>query len=285
MRLDGPAFGFSATDLSSFSACGQRTLLDRLRVLGRASVPRYPDPRLDLLRQRGLEHERRYLDELAASGKQIVRFEPLEKEERNAEGYAARAEETLAAMKAGPDVIYQGTLYHEGWLGLVDFLLKVDHPSDLGAWSYEVADAKLAREAKAAAILQTCVYSELLERVQGVAPEQIHLYLGGPTPHVEHFRLAHFAAYYRALKGRFLNHLETAPDEPQHAPDPVDLCKVCDWRTRGSRREHARGAVAAAPGPAPGRPPRHRLPAHPRASTAPARRARAPATRPRNPPA
>ena len=39
--------------------------------------------------------------------------------------------------------------YDGRWLGPVDFLTRVESPSELGAWSYEVADAKLAREAKA----------------------------------------------------------------------------------------------------------------------------------------
>ena len=57
-------------------------------------------------------------------------------------------------MRAGADVIYQATFFDGRWRGHADFLLRVDTPSDLGAWSYEVADAKLARRVKAAAVLQ-----------------------------------------------------------------------------------------------------------------------------------
>lgn len=232
MRLDGQALRLSPTDLAAYSACGHRTLLDRLRALGLAKVQEYPDPRLELIQKKGIEHERAYLSDLEAEGKTVVRFGDLKPDERNPEGYAHRAAETLAAMRQGPDVIYQGTVYDGTWLGFVDFLLKVDTPSDLGGWSYEVADAKLAREAKATAILQTCVYSEMLARVQGVAPERIHIYLGGPRPRKVSFRLAHFAAYYRALKARFLEHVAAAHDTVPVAPDPVDLCQICDWRPR-----------------------------------------------------
>ncbi len=239
MRLDGSSVGFSPTDLAAFSACPQRTLLDRLRALGVAKPDLYPDPRLDLLRERGAEHERRYLEELRASGKRVVWFEALAKGERCPEAYARRAEETVRAMRDGPDVIYQGTLFDGAWLGFADFLIRVERPSALGAWSYEVVDAKLAREAKATALLQTCVYSDLLERVQGAAPERIHLYLGGPGPRLASFRLAHFGAYYRALKARFLIHLDGADDTPPVAPEPTDICRICDWpsRCKEERRE------------------------------------------------
>src|SRR5690606_9395255 len=99
-----------------------------------------------------------------------------------------------------------------------------------------------------------------LAAVQGAVPERVHLYLGGPDPRQVTFRLAHYAAYYRGLKGRFLVHLESAPDEPSPAPDPVELCRICDWRSRceqeraevdhlslvaGISRDHRRALEAA----------------------------------------
>ena len=47
-------------------------------------------------------------------------------------------------MQAGADVVYQGFLFDGSWLGYPDFLRKVDRPSKLGSWSYEVIDTKLA---------------------------------------------------------------------------------------------------------------------------------------------
>ncbi len=230
----------SPTDLAAFSGCAQRTWLDRARVDGLLKRMRFEDPRLDLLKQRGIEHEEGYLQRFEVEGKQVKRFGPLQEGEYgNAAAYQRRHDETLAAMREGWDVIYQGTLYEGRWLGFVDFLLKVDRPagapSVFGPWSYEVADAKLTREAKASAVLQTSVYSEMLARVQGVRPERIHLYLGGPAPRRVSFRLAHFAAYQRSLVSRMGDHLRTAPrsaDELPVAPDPVELCRICDWRAR-----------------------------------------------------
>ncbi len=80
---------------------------------------------------------------------------------------ADSVEATLAAMRDGADVIYQAPLADERWHGRADFLRKVARPSKLGGWSYEVTDAKLATETRAGTILQLCVYSSLLERLQG----------------------------------------------------------------------------------------------------------------------
>ena len=41
-------------------------------------------------------------------------------------------EATLAAMHSGVDIIYQATLEHAVWSGRVNFLRKVNTPSDLG---------------------------------------------------------------------------------------------------------------------------------------------------------
>ena len=83
--------------------------------------------------------------------------------------------ETFAAMKKGVQVIAQGALAHQGWVGRADILRRVEVPSALGEWSYEAIDTKLARETKAGAVLQLCLYSDLLTQTQGVAPENMHV--------------------------------------------------------------------------------------------------------------
>ena len=84
-------------------------------------------------------------------------------------------------MRAGVDVVYQAALIGDGWRGVADFLIRVETPSTLGAWSYEALDTKLARHAKPAYVLQLCFYSERLAALQGVAPERIHVLLGNQT--------------------------------------------------------------------------------------------------------
>ena len=45
-------------------------------------------------------------------------------------------------------------------------------------WSYDIGDTKLARSVKAGAILQMCVYADLLEGLQGIAPEWLYVITG-----------------------------------------------------------------------------------------------------------
>src|SRR5205085_1568996 len=73
----------------------------------------------------------------------------------------------------------------------------------------EVADAKLARKAKAAAVLQCCVYAEQLAAVQGIDPEHITLILGDGTEEV--LRLKDYGAYYRSVKRQFLEAISSSP--------------------------------------------------------------------------
>jgi uncharacterized protein len=58
---------------------------------------------------------------------------------------------------------------------------------------YEVVDAKLARSAKARAVLQTAFYSHLLADVQQVEPRWMHLALGNGE--FASLKVDDFAAY------------------------------------------------------------------------------------------
>ena len=49
--------------------------------------------------------------------------------------------------------------------------------------SYDIADTKLSRGVKAAAIIQMCVYADLLERLQGVKPETVYVVTGDGVEH------------------------------------------------------------------------------------------------------
>jgi predicted RecB family nuclease len=226
--LDGTLV-FSATDLSNFLACPHLTLLNRRTALGGPKPPSFPDPGLDALRQRGEEHEQAFLSRLKEGGKRIADLSSLRDGPPGRERYERHATATVDAMRAGADVIYQGLLFDGTWLGYPDFLQKVDRPSNLGAWSYEVVDAKLAREAKGGALLQILLYADLLARVQGVEPESVHLALGGPEAPLVDFRVKDYAAYFRSIRKRFLDWVSAAPEEPPKAVDPVAHCDICDW--------------------------------------------------------
>lgn len=65
-------------------------------------------------------------------------------------------------MKSSADVIYHTVFFAAPWRCDVDFLIKCNMPSNLGDFSYEVLDTKLAQTAEPKHIMQLCVYSELL---------------------------------------------------------------------------------------------------------------------------
>jgi len=164
----------SATDLSAFFACPHVTTQDMSAASGGPKPPKFDDPGAEVLRQRGHEHEAQILEAYRGDGRDVVSLTRPERGSDTGPDWPAYAAETLRHMRAGVDVIHQACLFDGQWLGLPDFLIRVDRPSGLGDWSYEVVDAKLSRTAKAGAVLQICAYSEMLEAVQGLAPDRMH---------------------------------------------------------------------------------------------------------------
>ena len=244
MQLIDGNLVYSATDLVGFLECGHLTSLERAAVSGHLDRPVREDPVLDRIAQRGQLHEERFLESLESDGVEVARLEPdpeLPFVQRLAEG----RDLTLQAMGAGADVIYQAVLF-DGWrLGYADFLGRVPHPSGLGDWSYEVWDTKLARHAKASAVLQLCMYSELLGEIQGRTPDEMHLALGGVQRETVSFRFADYAAYHRLVAREFEDTLNGTPDYPvATAPEPVEHCAMCRWSGECSAWWRARDDLA-----------------------------------------
>jgi len=227
---------FSASDLSNFLACRHVTRLDARAASGRLKPSRSYDAGFDKLIERGEKHEQNVLARFRAEGHQVVEIPKVFGEE--AEG----AQATRDAVRNGVPVIYQGALWRAptdgapALLGYPDFLVRADIlPRRDGALvanpgTYEVVDAKLARSAKARAVLQTAFYSALLADGQGAAPEFMHLALGGGT--FSSFRLADYAAYERRIRHELEVFVaadtgELPPLSPY--PEPVEHCAICRW--------------------------------------------------------
>ncbi len=227
-RIDGQIV-YSATDLVGFLACERLTELDRAVLAGLVEKPVRNDPELELIARRGREHERRFLAEQENAGRRATPIADFEGERRIPLHEAAAA--TTAALRRGDPLIYQAALFAGGWMGRADFLLRVEEPSDLGAWSYEVYDTKLAHHATAGAILQLALYSDLLAGIQGKSPVRMHVALGGSAHPLESHRVADYQAYYRRVKRLFEDFVATrAPAaRPATRPDPVEHCDVCRW--------------------------------------------------------
>ncbi len=220
----------SATDLVGYLACDHLATLELGRVEGLWDKPiRRDDPTIALIQEKGDLHEAAYLASLAAEGRTIVEI-PKDGLKTPADLRRAQAA-TLEAMRAGIDVIFQATFFDGRWRGHADFLFKrSDRPSPvLGDWSYDIADTKLARSVKGGAILQMCVYADLLEGLQGIAPEWLTVITGDRAQHS--YRTDDFSAYFRFVRDRFDERMSRGlVDGPTGTyPDPVDHCRVCTW--------------------------------------------------------
>jgi predicted RecB family nuclease len=219
----------SATDLASFLACRHRTALEIAVALGTLTRPSVDDPKLEALFARGLDHEANYVARLAAGGaSKLIALADVKDRQ-------AAIDQTIAAMRAGVDVIVQAALGDAQWYGRPDVLKKVTGESALGPWSYEVVDTKLARETKAGTILQLALYCTLLESAQGARPEHFHVV----TPDQElKYRLDDYAAYFRFVQSGLAAALAKgdAVLADENYPEPVDHCDICVWIGRCAAR-------------------------------------------------
>ena len=218
----------SPTDLTKHLGCPHVTTLDLLAIEGRAQ-PGAADDALELIFRLGLAHEDAYLRSLRARGLSVTTIEPATPEVSRAQ----RERETLAAMQSGVDVVYQGTFYDGAWGGQADFLLRVERASDLGSWSYDIADTKLARKLKVPALLQMATYAERLAVLQGVEPDKLYVVTGDGQERP--WRLVDVAAFARRARSRLRAAVE---QRPETSPAPVAHCAQCRWIERCVRHWH-----------------------------------------------
>jgi uncharacterized protein len=215
MRAGGSRIELSASDISKHAACRHLTGLDLGVARGLRPAPSYHDPALELLAERGIEHERRYVWTLINAGLRVVDLSGVS-------GGEAAVAATTDAMRSGAAAIIQAPLRGGDWFGRPDVLRRVEHPSsELGSWSYEVVDTKLAEETRAGTVLQLALYSDLLAQAQGRLPENFHVVTPEPVEPVQTFRVQDYAAYFRLLRTRIEGGAQDNPDAimAAHYPD------------------------------------------------------------------
>lgn len=219
MRMQNGEIRLSASDLMRFKGCRHATTLDLRYMEQRDILPAADGEEAELLQRQGDEHELSYLADLKAAGRSVVEVPkdglPLERS----------VELTAEAMRAAPDVVFQGALQGGAWGGYSDFLERVSRPSVLGDFSYEVVDTKLKRKPDPKHVLQLALYSDLLADVQGVAPEAAHLQLGDGSRFT--VRLAEVSSYARRARAVFEEFLR---ERPATRPEPVSACALCRWK-------------------------------------------------------
>src|SRR6185312_3901031 len=165
--LDSPDGGtpliFSASDLVTASECQYRTLRILDEKLGRTPRPDFArDEMLERASKLGNAFEHKILDEYKekfgnwdpATGRGVKH---VDRGGLSWAGLEAKREETLEALRAGADVVFQATFFDGSLVGFADFLMR--QPDG----SYAVHDTKLARHARVSALLQLAAYGDQLE--------------------------------------------------------------------------------------------------------------------------
>src|SRR5882757_6797401 len=234
MKVTDGRVRVAASDVANFLACRRLTQLDLARARGELRPPREFDIGFQDLVRRGEVHERAVLERFRADGLGVADVSGAD------DGAGATAE----AIRGGAGVVYQGTLARGGpgaaLFGRPDFLVRADllpapdgEPRPDGI-HYEVVDAKLARSAKARAVLQTVFYSQLLADVQPIAPRWMHLALGNGE--FASFKVNDFAAYERQTRRLLEAAIGGDPaaigggPAAEVYPEPVEHCAICRWR-------------------------------------------------------
>jgi len=231
MRKGGETIHLSASDLVGHLNCRYLTALDLAVARGEMGKPFVWDPVLEILAERGAQHEKAYIEHLTSQGHAANVIDGIGVDD-------AAVAKTLTAMKAGATVIVQAALQDGRWSGRADVLRRVETPSALGGWSYEPVDTKLAKETKGGTVLQLALYSELLAAAQKRLPELSHVVTPETGFEPQSYRTTDYGAYYRRVR----RSLEKSVDDGMGAdlyPEPNAHCDVCRWRQHcdGKRRK------------------------------------------------
>jgi predicted RecB family nuclease len=233
MQLTDNRLLLSASDLVAFLECEHLSALDLRVARGIELIKQTRTDSTDLVARKGDEHEHAFLESLIDQRTDVVVVPSVIDGEAS---YSEALMRTEVAMRAGAEVIYQAALADGEWRGFADFLERVPVPCPaFGEYSYEVLDTKLARHAKPSYLVQLCLYSDLLARIQGRVPERMHVVLGSGER--QSFRVDEFFAFYRRLRRRYEARL--ADGFGGTYPDPVEHCGLCRWSEHCSARREA----------------------------------------------
>ena len=214
---------YSPQDLIQFINSQFAVWMDRyaLEYPEEAPQPDEADEMLETLYQLGQEHEQHFLSKLQAAAVDVYIV-----------SQSGGVEETLAAMKAGHDYIYQAELRYDNLRGYADFLVKTDRSASvLGNWSYFPLECKLALNPKPHFVVQATCYCYLLQQLQGRLPDHFALLMGDGS--LEYFPSEQYIYYYHQIRNAFREFMGRF--KPQIFPVPA----VGDhgrWRKQAEKR-------------------------------------------------
>lgn len=236
-----PDLVFSASDLVVAASCEYQLLRKLDEKLGRSSKVAFDaDEMLQHAAVLGDLHERKVLDGFVAdfgrwdpvTGSGVYDVVPAEAMDRAA--LAAKHTESIEALRAGADVVFQAAFFDGQFHGRSDFLVRQ------ADGSYAVFDTKLARHAKVTALLQLAAYGDQLLKAGIPVDPAVTLVLGATVQLADggfdyvrsHHKLAEILPVFRERRDRFLaltsSHLAQR-GAVQWGAAGITACGRCDY--------------------------------------------------------
>ena len=218
MKIEKSKIFTSPSDLNNFTLCKYHIKNDKLSFTNKL-LKRKPKGDLELIIKLGFEHEKKHLNLFKNKYKKVKIINDKSTENQ-------RYKDTILALKEGFKVIHKAFLIEDTFRGEVDFLIRVETKSDLGAWSYEVWDTKIARKPQTRHVLQITAYSYMLGKLQGLLPKKMYLIGGDDEEHP--YNVADFTDYFTYTRKIFLNFIKNI-DKEKIYPEKCSHCKICRW--------------------------------------------------------
>lgn len=236
-----PDLVYSASDLVVAVGCEYQLLRKLDEKLGRTPKADFgTDEMLQHAAVLGDVHERKVLDGFVdqfgdwdpVRGRGVYDVVPAPAMDRAT--LVAKHRESIEALRAGADVVFQAAFFDGQFHGRSDFLVR---QADGG---YAVFDTKLARHAKVTALLQLAAYGDQLLKAGIPVDPSVTLVLGateqvadGGFDYVRsHHKLAEVLPVFRERRERFLavtaGHIAQA-DAVRWGADGISACGRCDY--------------------------------------------------------
>ena len=232
MRNEAGQLILSPRDLIAELECNHRLNLEWSAMTGLIDKPKEENSKeLELLIKNGRAHEDRLVEKYRALGS----FKTIGDPAHSIPAIEASKAATLQAINDEIEVIHQATLFTGDFLGYADFLILLKDETGKPIRDsedrpvYEPVDAKSARIAKRAAVLQVASYARTMVRMNLAMPPKIHLWLAGDkewsNPTADLIDLAE--EFENRARQRITSF--TAIATPNWAP-PREACIRCRWQ-------------------------------------------------------
>ena len=217
------------TELIEFLQCRHMAKLRSLGVVPNSTI----SEEVQLLRDKGIEHEENYLKSL--TGDIVCIDTEASVEEQRVQ--------TVDAMQSGADWVYQAYLQDGERAGYADFLQKTEKSSELGEFSYEVIDTKLSINPSPSNAIQLIHYSELVSKTQGFEPQIFHLVHGDSSKTT--LCREDIIDYYHEVLADYKNFIQS---KEFTEPFPIAHCRQCGYRDHCQNYLQEKKHLALIPG-------------------------------------